>query len=90
MSKTWSKVFIGLGAGYILISAVALGKGLGIWSMHTGYILGGMLFVHLGITSILGVTDRKVIRGLRFGLAGVAIVFIVVGLVMLVRSQALI
>ena len=86
MSKEWSRVFIGFGAGYILLGAVALGLGLGIWSTWIGYIVGGMLFIHVGITSILGVTDQKVIRGLRFGLAGVAIAFMVVGMVLLSRS----
>ena len=86
MSKTWSKASIGLGAAYILLGAVALGLGLGIWSIHIGYIIGGMLFIHVGITSIFGVTGQKVIRGLRFGLGGVAIVFMVVGLVLLIES----
>jgi hypothetical protein len=55
--------------------------------MHIGYIFGGTFFILNGITSILGVTGQKVIRGLRFGLAGVAIAFIVVGLVILIRSH---
>ena len=86
MSKAWSKAYIGLGAAFISLGAVSLGIGLGIWSTWIGYILGGMLFIHVGITSILGVTGQKVIRGLRFGLAGVAIAFMVVGLVLLIRS----
>lgn len=80
------KVSIGLGAAYILLGAVALGLGLGIWSIHIGYIIGGMLFILSGITSIIGVWDTRIIRGLRFGLAGVAIAFMVVGLVLLIRS----
>jgi len=80
------KVSIGLGAAYILLGAVALGLGLGIWSIHIGYIIGGMLFILSGITSIIGVWDKKIMRGLRFGLAGIAIAFMVVGLVLLIRS----
>ena len=89
MSKAWSKVYIGLGAAFILLGAVGLGLGLGIWSWSTwiGHILAGMLFILIGITSIIGVTDQKVIRGLRFGLAGVGIVFIVTGLVLLIQSR---
>jgi hypothetical protein len=86
MSKGWSKAYIGLGAAFVLLGAVSLGIGLGIWSTWIGYILGGMLFILSGITSIIGVWDKKIIRGLRFGLAGVAIGFIVVGLVLLIRS----
>ncbi len=74
-----------MGAAWTLLGAVSLGLGLGVWSTHIGYIFGGMLFIHVGITSIIGAWDKKIIRGLRFGLAGVAIGFIVVGLVMLIR-----
>ena len=86
MSKTWSKVCIGVGAAFILLSAVALWKSWGIWSTHIGLISLGMLFVLDGITSILGVRVRKVIRGLRFGIAGVGIAFLVIGFVLLIRS----
>jgi len=83
--KTWSKVFTGLGAAFILLSAMFLWRNLGIWSTHIGWILGGVLFILNGITPIIGAWDKKIIRGLRFGLAGVAVGFIVVGLVMLIR-----
>jgi hypothetical protein len=86
VSRTWSKASIGLGAAFILLAAVALWKSWGIWSTHIGYIFAGMLFIHVGITSIVGVTGQKVIRGLRFGFAGVGIVFLVIGLVTLIRS----
>ena len=85
MSGT-SKAYIGLGAACILLGAVSLGRGLGIWSSYIGFIFLGMLFVLDGITSILGVRGRKVIRGLRFGFAGVGIAFFVIGLVLLIRS----
>ena len=86
MSKTWSKAYIGVGAALILLGAVSLARGLGIWSTHIGYIFLGMLFVLDGITSILGVRGQQVIRGLRFGFAGVGIAFLVIGLVLLIRS----
>jgi hypothetical protein len=86
MSKGWSKAYIGLGAAFILLGAISLCRNWGIWSTWIGYILGGMLFILSGITSIIGVWDKKIIRGLRFGFAGVAIVFIVIGLVLLIRS----
>jgi len=89
MSKGWSKFYIGLGAFYILIGllgAVGLWEYSGNWSTHIGYILGGMLIIFSGITAIIGVWDKKIMRGLRFGLAGIAIAFMVVGLVLLIRS----
>ena len=64
-----------------------LWRNWGIWSTHIGWILGGMLFIIHGITSILGVTDKKVIRGMRFGLEGVAMAFMVVGLVLIIRTE---
>ena len=85
MSGT-SKAYIGLGAACILLGAVSLGLGLGIWSAHIGYIFVGMLFTLNGISPSLGGRGEKIIRGLRFGFAGVGIVFIVVGLVLLIRS----
>ena len=87
MSKGWSKVFIVEGAAFILLGAVGLGLGLGIWSTWIGWILGGMLFILGGITSIIGVWDKKIIRGLRFGLGGIALGFMVVGLVLLIQSR---
>ena len=81
-----SKTYSGLGAAWILFGAVALWKYPGNWSMHIGYVFGGTFFILNGISPILSGRRKKVIRGLRFGLAGVAIVFIVVGLVLLIRS----
>lgn len=81
-----SKAYIGVGAASILFGAVALWRYGGIWSMHIGYIFAGMLFILNGITPSLGGRGEKAIRGLRFGFAGVAIVFIVTGLVLLIRS----
>lgn len=86
MSKTWSKAYIGVGAACILLGAVSLGTGLGIWSTHIGFIFLGLLLILNGITPSLGGRGEKVIRGLRFGFAGVGIVFIVIGLVLLIRS----
>jgi hypothetical protein len=81
-----SKTYIGLGAAWIVFGAVALmWKYSGNWSMHIGYIFGGTFFILNGISPILGGRREKVIRGLRFGFVGVAIVFIVIGLVLLIR-----
>ena len=85
MSGT-SRAYIGLGAACILLGAVSLGRGLGIWSTYIGYIFLGMLFILNGITPNLGGRGEKVIRGLRFGFAGVSIVFIVIGLALLIWS----
>jgi hypothetical protein len=88
MSKAWSQVCIGLGAACILLFAVSLGTGLVIWTIptHISYLFLGMLFILEGVTSIRGIRDKKIIRGLRFSFAGVGIVFAVIGLVLLIRS----
>ena len=52
MSKTWIKAYIGVGAALILLGAVSLGRGLGIWSTHIGYIFLGMLLTLNGITLV--------------------------------------
>jgi len=54
--------------------------------VQIGNIFAGMLFILNGISPVLGGRDKKVIRNLRFGFAGVGIVFIVIGLVTLIRS----
>ena len=82
----YSKALTGLGAAFILVGAVWLWKDWGIWGYHIYLILMGMLFILDGISPILGGRDGKVIRGLRFGVGGVAIVFIVVGLATSLRS----
>jgi tetrahydromethanopterin S-methyltransferase subunit F len=51
--------------------------------MQIGFIFAGMLFIHTGITPVLGGRDQRVIRGLRFGFAGLGIGFLVAGMVML-------
>jgi hypothetical protein len=82
----YSKAYIGLGVAFVLLGAISVWRNWGIWSMHIGYIVAGMFFILTGIIPILGGRGEKVIRGLRFGLAGVAIAFMVVGLVLLSRS----
>jgi hypothetical protein len=81
-----SKFSIGIGAGEVLLGAVALGLGLGNWGTSIGYIFLGIFFILTGITPSLGGRNKKVIRGLCFGFGGVAIGFMVVGLVLLRRS----
>jgi uncharacterized membrane protein len=81
-----SKASIGVGAAIIFLGAVALWRYEGIWSTYIGYIVAGMFLILTGISPVLGGRNQKVIRGLRFGLAGVAIVFVVIGLVLLIRS----
>ena len=81
MSKGWSKVVIGLGAAFILTGAVWLWKGWGTWGTNMYFIFMGMFFILDGIGPILGGRRRKIIRGLSFGFAGVAIVFIVMGFI---------
>jgi len=80
------KAYIGVGAACILLGAVSLGMGLGIWNTNIGFIFLGMLFSLNGISPSLGGRAEKVIRGLRFGFGGVGIVFFLVGLVPLIRS----
>ena len=48
MSKGWSKAYIGLGAAFVLLGAVSLGIGLGIWSTWIGYILGDKGQIYYG------------------------------------------
>ena len=81
-----SKASIGVGAAGILSGAILLWKDSGIWGTYIGYIFMGMLFILNGISFNLGGRGQKVIRGLRFGFAGVALVFFVIGLVSLLRS----
>ena len=81
-----SKVSIGVGAACILLGAVSLGIGLGIWCTYIGYIFMGIIFILSGISFNIGGRGQKVIRDLRFYFAGVALVFLVIGLVTLLRS----
>jgi hypothetical protein len=77
------KASIGVGTLLIVEGAVSLWRYWGIWSMQVGFIFGGMLFILTGVTPVLGGRDQRVIRGLRFGFAGLGIGFLVAGMVML-------
>lgn len=81
-----SKASIGVGAVGILTGTVLLWKDSGIWGTYIGFIFLGMLLILNGISFNLGGRGEKVIRGLRYGFAGVGLVFFVIGLVSLLRS----
>jgi len=86
ISKTLAKVYIGVGAAIVVANAVFIRADSGIWRAYIGFILLGISFILNGISHIRGGTGQKVIRGLGIGFAGVAVVFFVVGFVMLRRS----
>ena len=81
-----SKASVGVGAFGILTGAVLLWKDSGIWGLYIGYILLGMLLILNGISFNLGDRGQRIMRGLRYGVAGAGSVFLVIGLVTLIRS----
>ena len=86
ISKTLAKVYIGVGAAISVANAVFIRTDSESWRTYIGFILLGIAFILQGIYYIRGGTGQKVIRGLGIGFAGAAIVFFVVGFVMLRRS----
>jgi hypothetical protein len=73
MTKTTSKVFVGVGVVSILAGAVFLGLDSGIWPWAAYLILSGTSFILVSI-------GRKVTRRLSFGFLGAALVFLGIGL----------
>ena len=81
-----SKADIGVGTFGILTGAVFLRIDSGILGAYIGFVFLGMFLILNGISFSLGDRGQKVIRGLCYGFAGIGLVFLVVGLVSLVRS----
>jgi hypothetical protein len=81
-----SKADIGVGTFGILTGAVFLWVDPGIWGTYIGFIFLGMFLILNGISFNVGGRGQKVISSLCYGFAGIGLVFLVVGLVSLVRS----
>ena len=81
-----SKASIGVGAFGILTGALFLWIDSGIWGTYIGLIFLGMFLILDGISFNLGGRGQKVIRGLCYGFVGIGLVFLVVGLVLIIRS----
>ena len=80
MTNIASKVSIGVGVIGILAGAVFLWTHSGIWAWATYLILFGIYLILSGISFTIGGIGQKVTRRLSFGFAGVALVFLGIGL----------
>jgi hypothetical protein len=79
MTNVTGKVFIGVGAAWLVLGAICLPAYSRIWGIYS--ILIGISFVLSGVSLSPQTKRQKVIRGLSFGFLGAALVFFVIWLV---------